>query len=169
MDGKAALHGYTPSETYKGNFKSKTISLWQWQSALLHSKQSVDFKERDCISHMLQCFGGIHERMDNSCKRRAEYLHHSFVIFHSERGQWQASFIREKSAYLAEVSVTEQILRKFPNSQKPWGNWACTNSVYQALFFSAHALQPENEATTLPKSEISQFSSFCIKCTLSIR
>ena len=33
-----------------------------------------------------------------------------------------------------EVSVTKQLLRKFPNSQKSWGNWACVNSVYQALF-----------------------------------
>ena len=48
--------------------------------------------------------------MDNSCKRRAEYLRRSLVIVYTERGQWQASFIREKSACLAEVSVTEQTI-----------------------------------------------------------
>ena len=36
---------------------------------------------------------------------------------HTERGQWQASFT---IGYLAEVSAMEQILPKFPNSQKSW-------------------------------------------------
>ena len=99
-------------------------SFWTHSSLL-----SVNSKGRDCVSHVLQCFAGIHERTDNSCKQKAEYLRRSFVIFHTERGQWQASFIREKSAHLAEVSVTE---RKFPNSQKSSGNWACANS---RLFF----------------------------------
>ena len=65
---------------------------------------------------------GLDERVDNSCKRRAEYLRCSLVIVCRERGQWQASFIREKSACLAEVSVTEYILREIPNSQKSWEN-----------------------------------------------
>ena len=85
-------------------------------------------------SHVLQCLAGIHERVDNSCTRRAECPRRSFVIVHTEHGQGQAPFMREKSAYLAEVGVTEQILRIFSNSQKSWGNWACANSVYQALF-----------------------------------
>ena len=38
------------------------------------------------------------------------------------RGQWQASFVCEKSACLAAVNVTEQILLKFPNSMKSWEN-----------------------------------------------
>ena len=128
-------------------FKSKTISLRRWQSALLRSKRSVNFKRKaDCVSHVLQCLAGIHERVDNSCTRRAECPRRSFVIVHTEHGQGQAPFMREKSAYLAEVGVTEQILRKFPNSQKSWGNWACANSVYQGSFLSAHALEPGNEA-----------------------
>ena len=53
--------------------------------------------------------------MDSSCKQRAYCLYRSFVIVHTERGQWEASFTREKSACLAEVSVTEQILWKFPD------------------------------------------------------
>ena len=42
-------------------------------------------------------------------------LHHSFVLVHTECGQWQASFIREKLVGLVEVSATKQILQKFPN------------------------------------------------------
>ena len=82
----------------------------------------MNFKGKDCIIHVLQRLAGMDERVDNSCKRRAEYLRRSLVIVCRERGQWQASFIREKSACLAEVSVTEQILREFPNSQKSWEN-----------------------------------------------
>ena len=82
----------------------------------------MNFKGKDCVIHVLQRLAGMDERVDNSCKRRAEYLRHSLVIVCRKRGQWQASFIREKSACLAEVSVTEQILREFPNSQKSWEN-----------------------------------------------
>ena len=38
---------------------------------------------------------------------------------------------------LVEVSVTKQILREFPNSQKSCGNRECANSVYQTLFSMA--------------------------------
>ena len=78
-------------------------------------------RKRLCQSRAL-CLAGFHERVDNSCKRRAECPRRSFVIVHTEHGQGQAPFTREKSTYLAEVGVTEQILRKFPNSQKSWGN-----------------------------------------------
>ena len=53
-------------------------------------------------------------RHSRAATRRAEYLRRSLVIVCRERGQWQASFMREKSACLAGVSVTEQILREFP-------------------------------------------------------
>ena len=82
----------------------------------------MNFKGEDCIIHVPQRLAGMDECMDNSCKRRAEYLHRSLIIVCRERGQWQGSFIREKSACLTEVSVTEQILREFPNSQKSWEN-----------------------------------------------
>ena len=81
----------------------------------------MNFKGTDCIIHVPR-LAGMDERVDNSCKQIAEYLRRSLVIVHTERGQWQTSFIREKSACLAEVSVTEHILRKFPNSQKSWEN-----------------------------------------------
>ena len=78
----------------------------------------MNFKGKDCIIHVPQRLAGMDECMDNSCKQRAEYLRRSLVIVCRERGQWQASFIREKSACLMEVSVTEQIFREFSNSQK---------------------------------------------------
>ena len=65
----------------------------------------MNFKGKDCVFHVPQRLAGMDERVDNSCKRRAEYLRRSLVIVCRERGQWQASFIREKSACLAEVSV----------------------------------------------------------------
>ena len=82
----------------------------------------MNFKGKDCIFHVLQCLAGIDECVDNFCKQRAEYLRRSLVIVCRERGQWQASFVQEKSTCLAEVSVTEQTLREFPNSQKSWEN-----------------------------------------------
>ena len=85
--------------------------------------------------------------MDNSWKWRAEYLPRSFVIVHTEHGQWQASFIQEMSAYLAEVSVTEQILRKFPNFQVILGELSMRKQ-WPGSFFSTHALEPGNKATS---------------------
>ena len=70
----------------------------------------MNFKGKDCIIHVPQRLAGMDERVDNSCKRRAEYLRRSLIIVCRERGQWQASFVCEKSVCLAEVSVTEQIL-----------------------------------------------------------
>ena len=106
----------------------------------------MNFKGKDCISHVLQCLAGIHERVDNSCKRRAEYPRRSFIIVHTERSQRQAPFIREKSEYLAEVGVTEQILRKFPNSLKSWGELSMRKQCVPGSFFSTHGLEPGNEA-----------------------
>ena len=82
----------------------------------------MNFKGKDCVIHVPQCLPGMNERVDNSCKQRAEHLCHSLVIVFREHGQWQASFIWEKSACLAEVSVTEQILQELLNSQKSWEN-----------------------------------------------
>ena len=78
----------------------------------------MNFKGKYCVIHVPQRLAGMDERVDNSCKRRAEYLRRFLVIVCRERGQWQASFVWEKSVCLAEVSVMEQILREFPNSQK---------------------------------------------------
>ena len=78
-------------------------------------------REKLCHSRAA-VIAGLDERVDNSCKRRAEYLRRSLVIICRQRGQWQASLIREKSACLLEVSVTDYILREIPNSQKSWEN-----------------------------------------------
>ena len=82
----------------------------------------MNFKGKDCVIHMSQHLAGMDERVNNFCKRRAEYLHCSLVIVCRKRGQRQASFIQEKSVCLTEVSVTEHILQEFPNSQKSWEN-----------------------------------------------
>ena len=63
-----------PLRLIKAVFKSKTILPRRYLSALLHSKRLVNFKGRDCVSRVLQCLAGIHERVDNSCKQIAEYL-----------------------------------------------------------------------------------------------
>ena len=42
------------------------------------------FKGKDCVNHMLQHLAGMDEHVDNSCKQRAEYLHHSLIIVHTE-------------------------------------------------------------------------------------
>ena len=64
--------------------------------------------QRERLRHSrAAAIAGLDERVDNSCKRSIEYLRRSLVIVWRERGQWQASFIWEKSACLAEVSVTE--------------------------------------------------------------
>ena len=100
-------------------------AVLEYASQILHhcfEEYDVNFKGKDCIIHMPQHLAGMDKCMDKSCKRRAEYLHHSLVIVYTEHGQCQASFIGEKSACLMEVSVTEHILRKFPSTQKSWGN-----------------------------------------------
>ena len=58
-----------------------------------------------------------------------------------------ASFIREKSAYLAEVRVTEQILRKISKFQEILGELSMRKQCVPGSFLSAHALEPGNEAS----------------------
>ena len=127
-------------------FKLKTISLRRWQSALLRSKRSVNFKGKDCVSHVLQCLAGFHERVDNSCTRRAECPRRSFVIVHTEHGQGQAPFMREKSAYLAEVGVTEADFTEISKFPEILGELSMRKQCVPGSFLSAHALEPGNEA-----------------------
>ena len=72
----------------------------------------MSFKATDCVIHMPQRLAGMDERMDNSCKRRTEYLHRSLIIVYTERGQWQASFIWKKSVCLLEVRFRK--ISEFP-------------------------------------------------------
>ena len=85
--------------------------------------------------------------MYNSCKQRAEYLHHSLVIVHTECGQWQASSTR-KLAGLTEVSVAEQILQnsKFPEIL---GELSMRKHSVPGSFFSTHAQEPGNKAISI--------------------
>ena len=99
----------------------------------------MNFKGKDCVSHVPQRLAGMGECMDNSCKRRAEYLHRSLVIIHTERGQWQASFLREKSACLAEVSVTEQFFMEISKSPEILGELSMRKQCVPGSFSSAHA------------------------------
>ena len=77
--------------------------------------------------------------VDDSCNRRVYYLHHSFIIVHTERGQWQASFTQEKSACLMEVSLTEHNLP----SHKSLGDeassclWAKIDSYFYNIFITS--------------------------------
>ena len=55
--------------------------------------------------------------------------------------------MREKSAYLAEVSVTEQILRTISKFPEILGELSMRKQCVPGSFLSAHALEPGNEAT----------------------
>ena len=80
---------------------------------IFRSRRSINIEGKDCISDVrydLAGIDGLFGCMDNSCKQRVYCLHCSFVIVHTEHGQWQASFTQEKLACLMEVSLTEQII-----------------------------------------------------------
>ena len=110
--------------------KSETVSLWQLQSALLHSRWLVNFKGKYCISHMPQRLARRDECAENYCKR----IRH-FLIVHTEHGQWQASFTWEKLACLTEVSVIEQISMRMPINR----GLSMRKHYVPGSFFSAHA------------------------------
>ena len=82
-------------------------------------------------------------------------------LWHRPHNAWSVAGM-EKSACLPDVSVTEQNLWKVPNSQKSWRNWACTNSVYQALFSLPTHESPVNEAIKYPVT----FWCFCVNYPL---
>ena len=71
---------------------------------------------------------------------KAEYLHHCLVIVHTERGQWQASFVCEKSACLAEVSVMGKFYGNFQIPRNS-GKTEHTQTVCSRL----HTREPGNE------------------------
>ena len=60
------------------------------------------------------------------------------VIVHMEYGQWQAFFIREKSACLMEVSVIEQILQKFPKFLETLGELSMHKQCLPGFFSPLH-------------------------------
>ena len=52
----------------------------------------MNFKGKDCISHVPKRLAGMDECVDNSYKQSVECLPCSLVIIHTEHGQWQVSF-----------------------------------------------------------------------------
>ena len=84
------------------------------------------------------------ECVDNFCKRRAEYLRRSLVIVHTRFSQWQAAFMREVGV-LAEISVTEQVLREISKFQI-LGKLSMHKQCVPGFFLPAHAQEPGNEA-----------------------
>ena len=106
----------------------------------------MNFKRKDCVSHVLKRLAGMDKRVDNSCKQRAEYLCHSLIIVHTKHGQWQASFNREKSVCLAEVSVMEQVLQEISKFPEILGELSMREQCVPGSIFSAHAQEPGNEA-----------------------
>ena len=107
----------------------------------------MNFKGKDCVSHVPKRLAGMDECVDNSCKPRAEYLRCSLIIVHTEHSQWQASFIREKLVCLTQVSVTEQVLREISKFPEILGELSMRKQCVPGSFFSAHAREPGNEAT----------------------
>ena len=142
---KASLQSNTACETPSGGFEVRNNN--RFDSNCLHCfVQTIGKLQRKRLfqSHAIDLCG-TERCMDNSCKQRA---YRSFVIVHTERCQWQASFTQEKLACLTEVSVTEQILWKFSNSQIPRnpGGTEHVQTVCTKLFFSAYAQEVQNEA-----------------------
>ena len=129
------MHSYISCETHTGDFEVKNIALTV--TVCIASVKAIGELQRerwkDCGSYAPQRLAGMGKCVDNSCKQRAEYLHRSLVIVHRECGQWQASFIWEKLACLAKVSVTEQISWNFRIPRNP-GKTEHAQTVYQALF-----------------------------------
>ena len=105
----------------------------------------MNFKGKDCVIHVPHRLAGMDGCVDNSCKRRAEYLRHSLVIVCRECGQWQTSFIQEKLACLAEVSVTADFtgISKFPEIL---GKLSMRKQCVPGSFVPAHTREPGNEA-----------------------
>ena len=60
-----------------------------------------------------------------------------------ERGEWQASVARKKSACLTEVSVAGRFYCKIPRNP---GELSMRKQCVPGSFFSAHAQEPGNEA-----------------------
>ena len=97
----------------------------------------MNFKGKDCVSHVSKRLAGMDERVNNSCKRRTQYLRCSLVIVHTQCSQWQV---------LAEVSVMEQVLREISKFPEILGKLSMRKQCVPGSFLPAHAREPGNEA-----------------------
>ena len=105
----------------------------------------MNFKGKDCIIHVPQRLAGTGKRVDNSCKQRAEYFRHTLVIVYMECGRWQVSFILEKSACLAQVSVMEHILRMFSKFPETLGKLGMCKQCVPGSFYLCPRTRVWNE------------------------
>ena len=128
------MQNYTTCETPLGGFQVRN-NLATTLTVCITSFKTIGKLEREKLHQSRAVEVSWNARkQDNSCRQKPYCLYCSFIIVHTKRGEWKASLAHEKSACLAEVSVTDRFYGNFQNSQKSWGNWACANSVYQALF-----------------------------------
>ena len=67
--------------------KLKAISLWREQSALFCSRQSINFKGKDFISHMLQRLTGMDKRMLGQFLQTKSWAP-SLLPLHSPHNAW---------------------------------------------------------------------------------
>ena len=102
--------------------------------------------------------------MDNSCKQRVYCLYRSFVIVHTERSEWQASLAREKSACLAEVSVTDRFYGNFQKFPEILGELSMRKQCVPGSFFSVHAQEPGNYGRPFVSKLV--MTILCKKCSL---
>ena len=113
--------------------KSKLLSLWQQWLVSSRSGRSMNFREKDYITHVSPCLPGMDKWANNFCKWRAECFHRFLIIVWTEHCRWQASFTPEKSTDKLRLVQQGRRYRSFQVPQKNLGNRACANSVYQAL------------------------------------
>ena len=92
---KAALHSYTSCGTHTSDFDVKNNIAFKVTVCIASFKVIGELQWERLRQHVPKRYAGMDERVDKSCKRRAEYLHRSLV--HTQCSQWQAAFIREKS------------------------------------------------------------------------
>ena len=97
--------------------KAKMLSLWQQWLVSSCSGRSMNFREKDYITHVSPCLPGMDKWANNFCKWRAECFHRFLIIVAlSMAGILHTREIHRQT----EVSVTEQTLQKFLSSpEKP--------------------------------------------------
>ena len=90
---KAALHSDTPCGKHTSDFEVKSNIPLTVTVCIALFKVIGELQKGTGLHQSRAEVFSWDERVDNSCKQRAEYLRCSFVIVHTEHNQWQASFI----------------------------------------------------------------------------
>ena len=135
LDDKTTTVQYKPATSLAGN-----------NNALAHYEQSRGYDQK---AHALSNIHGLYGWSCNLLDVISVYSLYPGKLpgrFSYKRPGYEATFIREKSAYLAEVSVTEQILRTISKFPEILGELSMRKQCVPGSFLSAHALEPGNEA-----------------------